>query len=83
MNFNFNISNKDNSKPIMEDDDDINCKQSNIFDKDNNFFAKDTSKNSDEIIKKYYEISDNKMSFFLAAFVAFIQMFLSHCMKFD
>ncbi len=61
MNFNFNISNRENSKPIMEDDDDINYNQSNNFDNNNNFFAKDISKNSDEI-KKYYEASDNKMS---------------------
>jgi len=62
MNFNFNISNRNNSKPIMEDDDDINFNQSNNFDNNNNFFTKDISKNSDEIIKKYYEISDNKTS---------------------
>ena len=62
MNFNFNIQNRDNSKPIMEDDDNTNCYQSNIFDNNNNFFSKDISKNSDEIIKKYYEISDIKMS---------------------
>ena len=51
MNFNFNISNRENSKPIMEDDDDINYNQSNNFDNNNNFFAKDISKNSDEIKK--------------------------------
>ena len=62
MNFNFNISNRENSKPIMEDDNDINYNQSNNFDNNNNFFEKDISKNSEEIIKKYYEISDNKMS---------------------
>ena len=61
MNFNFNIPNRDNSKPIMEDDDNNNCYQSNNFD-NNNFFSKDISNNTDEIIKKYNEISDTKKS---------------------
>lgn len=62
MNFNFNISNRDNSKPIMEDDNNINYNQSNNFDNNNNLFSKDISKNSEEILKKYCEMSDNKMS---------------------